>query len=374
MNSLIHHRALCQNLESFLFRAVREQNYTEALHLINTLPDFAAIEEEYWYDTLLHALLEVQLLDHGNFLDHIAFSFAETLVTISPSLVMKKNWLNNTPLMLSLRSSHKSSIGKDYSIMMISHCVESIIMKFPLFHHHGIDAILRDANQFHLACVEQCETEVLQFMLEIYPYLAVSFCKVHNYGEHTGPHHNPVMLLCKANKTPMDKIAAMLRSATKRTDTNPLFHCIVHQASQYLMESKTFKTIVSHFEDQVTMKDEYGDLPLHYALRGKFLAITSKEEVCKYQDAISRLLIAKYTASAKERDRFGMLPLEIALWNGSSDAVLVDLLNAFPESVAATSSLGLNHFAIASIAIKERNSAVNLSYVLLRMNPSVLNR
>ena len=367
-------------LTSFLFRVVRDGDHVESLRFINTLPFYGDLVEDSDGETLLHALLE------GSQCDHETLALAETLLKISPWLAMKPNGKDETPLLLAMCLSRQNSLGTKLSIMMISQCVESVGTERTsqghiMFsrHWHLVDpfehlfAEMHKPKHIHIACVVQCDSEVLHFMLQVDPSLAVSLCMVSIYG-YDSPISlvNPIMLLCHAyrqNDLPIDKISIVLETAFSESIDGKL----VHLACQYHMFVQSFECIVSRFPDQVFMKDEYGDLPLHYALRGEFLAVTNQKKACQYQESISRLLIAKYPAASNERDRYGLLPLEIALWRGVSECVIVELLNASPASVTMTRSNGLNLFAIASIAIKDQYSAVNMSYKLLRMNPNALN-
>ena len=89
----------------------------------------------------------------------------------------------------------------------------------------------------------------------------------------------------------------------------------------------------------------------------------------KYNEYALSLVLQQVPTAASLGNGEGQLPLEIAIMHGWKLSVLMELVNAHPESLNVVSTIGLPPFAIAAIDDKCDIATV---YTLLNNNPSVL--
>lgn len=93
--------------------------------------------------------------------------------------------------------------------------------------------------------------------------------------------------------------------------------------------SNVIARLIEAYPEATKHPDRFGDLPLVVALRQSQAPVSPK---------LAMQVLAAYPAAAREKDRQGVLPLVPALMHGADPDLVARLLNAFPGAVRETTS------------------------------------
>lgn len=258
--------------ETSLHALVRENQYDLALARIHKHPeDVSSIDG--LERTPLH-----ELCDKRN-LDQTAVSLAEAIVSLRPELAGTPDCLGWTPLHYCLQL-RKTWTGK----RVRRRSSDSLALVLIHAHPEAVNCVRETSDglmtPFHLACQNDAHVAVLRAMLEVNPALASQHDK-------KGTSNNPIRLMWKANQSAMDKLGLMLLTAFEGTVATTQRH-LLHAScsSQQCPPELVLRIMETH---PASERDDRGNLPLHYAIRGLQDSIVIRRLIAAYPDALYTL-------------------------------------------------------------------------------------
>jgi ankyrin repeat protein len=352
--------------ESVLLHLIAEREYQEAMDYVNTNPHVATSEA---------AFILLCNSTHANS-EETAVELARLMLQLNPDLARYRD--EDGVIALHCCVDIKAGIidGRRTSIPRSAALAILLINSYP----EGVNVAENEISMtpFYWACEANAEFAVLKAMLEVNPSLAAQ--------EFT--FETPLEVLWEVNKPIIDDRMMLILLTTLKghvMDPLPTEH-LVHAACNYRCPPdfylKLFEADIAT-QQQLTMRDDQGKLPLHYAVQPSFLENEHFDEFNHYfreddlTDLVSSLLdMSPETASMTDRE--GLLPLFIALRNlGLSwvRGVILKVAEAYPQALhRRDSEHKLFPFLLAAMRANESTEHLSVTYELLLKTPEMILR
>jgi hypothetical protein len=170
---------------------------------------------------------------------------------------------------------------------------------------------------------------------------------------------NCMHFLCQ-NNPPLDIVLWLIQIAPELLQIPDSFSWLpLMYSTAYSCEFETIKTLAEAFPESKTMVDRRGRTALHFALGSN---VASPELV----------MLLSNTGAAEIRDSGRMLPAHYAAAYGSSEEVLLILIDAYPEAINAKDNRNRTPLIFA-LSNAGRHSAPSAVRLLLSLNRDLVN-
>ena len=234
-----------------------------------------------------------------------------------------------------------------------------------------------EMTPFHAACRAKADFEVFKAMLEVNPTLA---------SQLTLSSDMPFDVLCRANGSTIDERVTLILLTTLKgrvMDPVPTEH-LLHAACNYRCPQSLYRKLFTAGNDilqQLTIRDDQGNLPLHYAVRASFLQSVRKKRwwLHSFQNDSTTLigtLLDLFPEAASMADHEGRLPLFIALKNPGMSWVrrsILRIVDAYPQVLNRRDAENkLFPALLAATRANESTEHLSISYELLLKTPEMM--
>jgi hypothetical protein len=320
-----------------LYRLAQNRRYEDIPRRVHSHP-----EDVRWVDRYGNSALHILCQQHWSTNDSEHFVNAvASIAQFDPHLVAQSNVATLTPLHLACEKRLiLSRRNSELVVLLIRHCPEAVSVR--------TNAGFKMKTPFYIACEANAPIEVLHAMLAINPRLASEpYVKkdIYNVAE------NPLQLLWKmakavAHSSPhsalhsqqqddiQEKMALLLRAAhygsVSLEDDYPYEFRLLNAACSVQCPREYFSTVLFDHVYQVSLPDERGLLPLHYAVRN------ASVEAQSYTQFVVSSLLELDPLAASVPDEQDRLVLHVAV----GDSVLTwhkggvrELVFANPEAL-----------------------------------------